>query len=91
MCNFSTTSYSRFPILNTAKIPKKTFQEGGKYPIDMANFNWMLKGLIKQYEGVDGLKTGTTPEGRLFHWYSRKKWYAPNFCSDKSKISYGTF
>lgn len=52
-----------FPqILNTAKIPKKTFQEGGKYPIDMANFNWMLKGLIKQYEGVDGLKTGTTPE-----------------------------
>ena len=28
----------------------------------MANFNWMLKGLIKQYEGVDGLKTGTTPE-----------------------------
>ncbi len=22
----------------------------------------MLKGLIKQYEGVDGLKTGTTPE-----------------------------
>ena len=57
----------------------------------MANFNWMLKGLIKQYEGVDGLKTGTTREGRLFHWYSRKKWYAPNFCSDKSKISYGTF
>lgn len=28
----------------------------------MTNFNWMLKGLIKQYEGVDGLKTGTTPE-----------------------------
>ncbi|HDR4817188.1 TPA: D-alanyl-D-alanine carboxypeptidase, partial [Bacillus cereus] len=52
-----------FPkILDTAKIPKKTFQQGGKYPIDMTNFNWMLKGLIKQYEGVDGLKTGTTPE-----------------------------
>ncbi|PER17380.1 D-alanyl-D-alanine carboxypeptidase [Bacillus cereus] len=52
-----------FPqILETAKVPKKTFQKSGKYPIDMANSNWMLKGLIKQYEGVDGLKTGTTPE-----------------------------
>ncbi|KAA0742259.1 D-alanyl-D-alanine carboxypeptidase [Bacillus sp. AY3-1] len=52
-----------FPkMLDTAKIPKKTFQKGGKYPIDMVNFNMMLKGLIKQYEGVDGLKTGTTPE-----------------------------
>ncbi|WP_395760609.1 D-alanyl-D-alanine carboxypeptidase family protein [Bacillus sp. 3G2] len=52
-----------FPnILDTAKIPKKTFQKGGKYPIEMVNFNWMLKGLIKQYEGVDGLKTGTTLE-----------------------------
>ncbi|MED3272904.1 serine hydrolase [Bacillus thuringiensis] len=49
-------------VLDTAKIPKKEFQEGGKYPIDMANFNWMLKGLIKQYDGVDGLKTGSTPE-----------------------------
>ncbi|KFN04176.1 D-alanyl-D-alanine carboxypeptidase [Bacillus clarus] len=52
-----------FPkTLDTAKIPKKTFQKGGKYPIDMANWNWMLKGLIKEYEGVDGLKTGSTPE-----------------------------
>ncbi|MED1560037.1 serine hydrolase [Bacillus paramycoides] len=52
-----------FPkALDTAKIPKMTFQKGGKYPIDMANWNWMLKGLIKEYEGVDGLKTGSTPE-----------------------------
>ncbi|PQQ47416.1 D-alanyl-D-alanine carboxypeptidase family protein [Bacillus thuringiensis] len=52
-----------FPkILETAKISKKTFQNGGKYSIDMVNFNWMLKGLIKQYEGVDGLKTGNTLE-----------------------------
>ncbi|MED1093627.1 serine hydrolase [Bacillus paramycoides] len=52
-----------FPkTLDTAKIPKMTFQKGGKYPIDMANWNWMLKGLIKEYEGVDGLKTGSTPE-----------------------------
>ena len=28
----------------------------------MPNWNWMLKGLIKEYEGVDGLKTGSTPE-----------------------------
>ncbi len=48
--------------LDTAKIPKKVFQEGGKYPINMDNWNWMLKGLVKQYDGVDGLKTGSTPE-----------------------------
>ncbi|WP_314109927.1 D-alanyl-D-alanine carboxypeptidase family protein [Bacillus pseudomycoides] len=52
-----------FPkVLDTAEIPKKVFQEGGKYPIQMDNWNWMLKGLVKQYEGVDGLKTGHTPE-----------------------------
>lgn len=52
-----------FPkVLDTAKIPKKVFQEGGKYPVKMDNWNWMLKGLVKQYEGVDGLKTGSTPE-----------------------------
>lgn len=48
-------------ILETAKIPKKTFQEGGKYPIKMDNWNWMLPGLVFEYEGVDGLKTGSTP------------------------------
>ncbi|PFO78849.1 MULTISPECIES: D-alanyl-D-alanine carboxypeptidase family protein [Bacillus cereus group] len=52
-----------FPnVLDTAKIPKKVFQKDGKYPIQMDNWNWMLKGLVKQYEGVDGLKTGHTPE-----------------------------
>ncbi|WIY61370.1 D-alanyl-D-alanine carboxypeptidase family protein [Bacillus arachidis] len=52
-----------FPkVLDTAKIPKKVFQEGGKYPVKMDNWNWMLKGLVKEYEGVDGLKTGSTPE-----------------------------
>ncbi|EEM13208.1 D-Ala-D-Ala carboxypeptidase A; Serine peptidase; MEROPS family S11 [Bacillus pseudomycoides] len=52
-----------FPkVLETAKIPKKVFQEGGKYPVKMDNWNWMLKGLVKEYEGVDGLKTGSTPE-----------------------------
>jgi D-alanyl-D-alanine carboxypeptidase (penicillin-binding protein 5/6) len=49
-------------VLETAKIPKKVFQEGGKYPVQMDNWNWMLKGLVYAYDGVDGLKTGSTPE-----------------------------
>ena len=28
----------------------------------MINWNWMLPGLSKAYDGVDGLKTGSTPE-----------------------------
>lgn len=31
----------------------------------MSNWNWMLKGLVKEYDGVDGLKTGSTPEARI--------------------------
>ena len=27
---------------------------------EMENWNWMLPGLVYGYEGVDGLKTGTT-------------------------------
>ncbi|MFB9758608.1 D-alanyl-D-alanine carboxypeptidase family protein [Ectobacillus funiculus] len=49
-------------ILKTASVPKKVFQEGGKYPVKMENWNWMLPGLVYGYEGVDGLKTGSTPE-----------------------------
>jgi D-alanyl-D-alanine carboxypeptidase (penicillin-binding protein 5/6) len=47
-------------VLQTASIPKKTFQEGGKYPIKMPNWNWMLPGLVFGYQGMDGLKTGST-------------------------------
>ncbi|MGM9986919.1 MAG: D-alanyl-D-alanine carboxypeptidase family protein [Bacillaceae bacterium] len=47
-------------VLETSKIPKKVFQEGGEYPVRMDNWNWMLPGLVYQYEGVDGLKTGST-------------------------------
>ncbi|MBS2967225.1 D-alanyl-D-alanine carboxypeptidase [Metabacillus sp. KIGAM252] len=43
-------------ILETSSIPRKTFKEGTEMP----NYNWMLKGLIYEYEGVDGLKTGST-------------------------------
>ncbi|WP_019244546.1 MULTISPECIES: serine hydrolase [Bacillus] len=46
-----------FPeVLETSSQPKLKFKDGKEYP----NFNWMLPGLIFAYEGVDGLKTGST-------------------------------
>ncbi|MBA9029361.1 D-alanyl-D-alanine carboxypeptidase family protein [Peribacillus huizhouensis] len=46
-----------FPeALEYSKIPRLKFRDGKEYP----NFNWMLPGLIYEYEGVDGLKTGST-------------------------------
>ncbi|MGM9924178.1 MAG: D-alanyl-D-alanine carboxypeptidase family protein [Bacillus sp. (in: firmicutes)] len=46
-----------FPeVLETSSMPKLKFKDGKEY----ANFNWMLPGLIFQYDGVDGLKTGST-------------------------------
>ena len=47
-------------ILETASIPKKTFRPDTIDAIEMVNWNWMLEGLIREREGVDGLKTGTT-------------------------------
>lgn len=47
-------------VLETSKIAKKTFREGTDDAIEMANWNFMLPGLLFEYEGVDGLKTGTT-------------------------------
>ncbi|MFB7160028.1 D-alanyl-D-alanine carboxypeptidase family protein [Lysinibacillus sp. NPDC056232] len=47
-------------VLKTSKIAKKTFREGTEDAIKMENWNFMLPGLIFQYQGVDGLKTGTT-------------------------------
>ena len=43
-------------VLETAQIAKLKFKDGKEYP----NFNWMLPSLIFQYNGVDGLKTGST-------------------------------
>lgn len=43
-------------VLDYASIPKLKFRDGKEY----ANFNWMLPGLIFEYPGVDGLKTGST-------------------------------
>lgn len=46
-----------FPeVLETSSQPTLTFRDGEEYP----NFNWMLPGLIFEYKGVDGLKTGST-------------------------------
>ena len=46
-----------FPeVLDYASISKLKFRDGKEYP----NFNWMLPGLIFEYDGVDGLKTGST-------------------------------
>lgn len=47
-------------ILDTASIAKTKFREGTNDEMDMPNWNFMLKGLIQEYEGVDGLKTGST-------------------------------
>lgn len=47
-------------VLATASIPKKIFREGTDDAIEMSNWNFMLPGLIYEYAGVDGLKTGTT-------------------------------
>ncbi|NMH67699.1 D-alanyl-D-alanine carboxypeptidase [Bacillus sp. RO3] len=47
-------------VLETSSIPKKVFAEETEHPTQMDNWNWMLPGLIREYEGMDGLKTGTT-------------------------------
>ena len=47
-------------VLETASIAEKTFREGTSDAIIMKNWNLMLPGESYAYEGVDGLKTGTT-------------------------------
>ncbi|MEZ0480023.1 D-alanyl-D-alanine carboxypeptidase family protein [Planococcus sp. SSTMD024] len=47
-------------ILDTAKIPELMFREGTPDQIRMINWNTMLPGMDHEYEGMDGLKTGTT-------------------------------
>ncbi|KIL52632.1 D-alanyl-D-alanine carboxypeptidase family protein [Jeotgalibacillus soli] len=52
---------TEFPeVLETSSIPTKTFREGTDDAIEMDNWNFMLPSLVFGYEGVDGLKTGTT-------------------------------
>lgn len=47
-------------VLETASVLKKTFAKGTKDAIPMENWNYMLKGGKYEYNGVDGLKTGST-------------------------------
>lgn len=50
-----------FPdVLKTASTPTKKFREGTDDEIKMDNWNWMLPSLVYGYQGMDGLKTGTT-------------------------------
>jgi D-alanyl-D-alanine carboxypeptidase (penicillin-binding protein 5/6) len=50
-----------FPdVLKTASTPRKVFREGTDDEIKMDNWNWMLPELTYGYQGMDGLKTGTT-------------------------------
>ena len=43
-------------VIDTAKKPELKFKDGRTYK----NFNWMLPSLVAAYQGVDGLKTGST-------------------------------
>lgn len=46
-----------FPeVLQTTSITKQKSVDG----VNMPNWNWMLPGLVYGYQGMDGLKTGTT-------------------------------
>ncbi|MGL4522572.1 MAG: serine hydrolase [Bacilli bacterium] len=94
---------NEFPeVLEIASIPKKVFQEGGKYPIQMDNWNWMLPSLVYGYEGMDGLKTGSTPtagysftgtakrgEMRLISVVMKTDSYQARFDETKKILDYG--
>ena len=47
-------------VLDMTKVNSKVFREGTPDAIKMDNWNFMLPGFVYEYEGVDGLKTGTT-------------------------------
>lgn len=47
-------------VLKTASTPTMMFRGGTSDQIKMDNWDWMLPGLVYSYQGMDGLKTGTT-------------------------------
>lgn len=50
-----------FPeILKISSVPKQEFHPGKPGAVMMTNYNYLLPGLMFEYEGVTGLKTGTT-------------------------------
>lgn len=48
-------------VLETSGLPSKVFRPGTDEELLMKNTNGLLKGKSYDYEGADGLKTGTTP------------------------------
>ena len=46
--------------LDFSSIAKLKFRTGESLEREMVNYNWMLQGLISEYQGADGLKTGYT-------------------------------
>ncbi|HET7627729.1 MAG TPA: serine hydrolase [Bacillales bacterium] len=60
-------------VLKYTSIPKAKFTKGVESPINMPNWNFMLPGLVFEYEGVLGLKTGHTDKaGYCFTSYAER-------------------
>jgi D-alanyl-D-alanine carboxypeptidase (penicillin-binding protein 5/6) len=94
---------SDFPeALTISSIPRKTFRAGTIDAIKMDNWNWMLPDLVYAYEGMDGLKTGSTNlagycftgtvkrDGlRLISVIMKSDSYATRFQETKKLLDYG--
>jgi len=95
-----------FPeVLNTSSIPVKVFREGTSDQIRMDNWNWMVPGTmygVYDYQGVDGIKTGSTDLGgysftctakrndmRLISVVMKTDSYAARFGQTKKLLDYG--
>ena len=89
-------------LLATSSIPHKIFREGTKDAIKMDNWNWMLPTLVYGYQGIDGLKTGSTDLGgfsftatalrnnmRLISIVMKTSSYAARFGETKKILDYG--
>ena len=89
-------------VLTIASIPRKTFRPNTADAIRMDNWNWMLPELVYGYEGVDGLKTGSTAlagycftataqrnEVRLISVVMKGRSYADRFQETKKLLDYG--
>ncbi len=92
-----------FPeALAIASTPRKFFREGTPDAIRMDNWNWMLPELVYGYEGIDGLKTGSTNLAgfcftatavrngtRLISVVMKGRSYAARFQETKKLLDYG--
>lgn len=89
-------------VFRFSKIPKLKFQEGTSDVINMDNWNWMLPQLVYGYEGMDGLKTGSTTlagysftgtairnDFRLISVVMKADSYQTRFIETKKLLDYG--